>query len=148
MHKSNSVTKNNFIQIKQLAHLRLIMGFIGFIFIGCADNAPEKQEKPEKKLFEMVPADSSGVSFMNELQESEDFHYYNYIYSYIGGGVAAADFDNDGNIDLFFTSNQGPERLYRNLGDLKFQDITAQSGLKDTEGFDTGVSVVDINADG
>lgn len=131
--------------IKQLVHLRSIFGFIGFVFLGCADNAPKKSEK---KLFETVPADSSGVSFKNELHESEDFHYYKYIYSYIGGGVAAADFDNDGNIDLFFTSNQSPERLYRNQGGLKFRDITATSGLKDIEGFDTGVSVVDINADG
>ncbi|MCM4157039.1 VCBS repeat-containing protein [Gramella sp. AN32] len=134
-----------FRQIKQLLHLRFVFGFVSFVFLGCTDDSPKNIEK---KLFEILPANYSGISFKNELQESEDFHYYKYIYSYIGGGVAAADFDNDGNIDLLFTSNQGPEKLYRNLGDLKFEDITASSGLKDIEGFDAGISVVDINADG
>jgi len=131
--------------IDQLVNLRLVLGLVSFVFFGCAEDT---LKKPEKKLFEIVSVDASGVNFKNEIQESEEFHYYNYIYSYIGGGVAAADFDNDGNIDLFFTSNQGTERLYLNLGNLKFQDITETSGLKDMEGFDTGVSVVDINADG
>lgn len=89
--------------------------FIGLILLGCADQSPKKLDK---KLFEVVPVNSSGINFGNKLKESENFHYYKYIYSYIGGGVAAADFDNDGNIDLFFTSNQGPEKLYRNQGVL------------------------------
>lgn len=44
-------------------------------------------------------------------------------------GVAAGDFDNDGDVDLFIA---GVHRnvLYRNLGNGKFQDVTAESGIK------------------
>jgi hypothetical protein len=45
-------------------------------------------------------------------------------------GAAAADFDNDGNVDLF-VANVGGSILYRNLGNGKFQDITAASGIHD-----------------
>ncbi len=44
-------------------------------------------------------------------------------------GVAAADYDNDGNVDLFVTGVK-ENHLYRNLGNGKFQDITAKSGIK------------------
>ncbi len=47
-------------------------------------------------------------------------------------GVAAADFDNDGNVDLFVTGVQH-NILYRNLGNGKFEDVTAKSGIKSNE---------------
>ncbi|MDQ6663097.1 MAG: CRTAC1 family protein [Acidobacteriota bacterium] len=43
-------------------------------------------------------------------------------------GAAAADFDNDGNVDLFVTG-VNENHLYRNLGNGKFQDVTAKSGI-------------------
>ena len=45
-------------------------------------------------------------------------------------GAAAADFDNDGNVDLF-VANVGGSILYRNLGNGKFQDVTAAAGIRD-----------------
>ena len=56
---------------------------------------------PAKELFTSVPADVSGLEFQNRILESEQLHYYKYQYIYIGGGVAAADFNNDGLEDLF-----------------------------------------------
>jgi hypothetical protein len=47
-------------------------------------------------------------------------------------GVAAGDFDNDGNVDLFIAGVHH-NLLYRNVGNGKFQDITAQSGIKSNE---------------
>ncbi|MEZ4281639.1 MAG: FG-GAP-like repeat-containing protein [Myxococcota bacterium] len=51
-----------------------------------------------------------------------------------GGGAAAADFDADGDVDLFvpMRGNQ-PNRLYRNLGDGTFEEIAAAAGLADLE---------------
>ena len=47
-----------------------------------------------------------------------------------GLGAAAADYDNDGFIDLYVT-NYGPNRLYRNNGDGTFSDVTVEAGVGD-----------------
>ena len=99
-------------------------------------------------LFSQITAEYSGINFENKIVENEVFNYYKYIYAYNGAGVAAADFNNDGLEDLFFISNLKAHKLYLNKGDFQFEDITIKSGIKKSPGFDTGVSVIDINNDG
>jgi hypothetical protein len=70
------------------------------------------------------------------------------MYIYTGAGVASGDIDNDGLIDLYFVSNAGPNKLYKNKGGLKFEDITIASKAEDYLGFSTGVSMWDANGDG
>lgn len=100
------------------------------------------------KLFTNVPTEISGLTFENKVLESEKLHYYKYQYIYMGGGVAAADFNNDGLQDLFFTSNIYPNKLFLNKGNFKFEDITKKAGIVKRVGFDTGVSIADVNNDG
>ena len=64
-----------------------------------------------------------------------------------GMGVAAADFDNDGNLDLFVTG-YGHSVLYRGLGNCKFEDVTEKSGLGGITGFATGAAWGDYDRDG
>ena len=90
----------------------------------------------------------SGVNFNNKLSPKADLNILNYLYYYNGAGIASGDFDNDGFIDLYFTSNQGPDKLYLNQTQLKFKDITEQAGISNTTGWTSGVSTVDINNDG
>jgi hypothetical protein len=71
-----------------------------------------------------------------------------YEYFYNGGGVAAGDFNNDGLIDLYFTGNMSPNKLYLNKGGFRFEDITKQAGVSGKTGWKTGVSVADVNGDG
>jgi hypothetical protein len=108
----------------------------------------ESKEIKERQLFTIVPSNSTGVSFSNNITETEDFYYYKYIYSYNGGGVASADFNNDGYEDLFFVSNTEESKLYINSGNFKFTDQTKSSGISIASGFSAGVTVVDINNDG
>ncbi len=64
-----------------------------------------------------------------------------------GMGVAVADFDNDGNLDLFVTG-QGHSVLYRGLGNCKFEDVTEKAGLGGITGFATGAAWGDYDRDG
>lgn len=103
----------------------------------------------EKTLFEKLSPEESGITFTNQVTESEKENILNYEYFYNGGGVASGDFNNDGLVDLYFTGNQVDNKLYINKGNLKFEDITEKSGTAGRKGaWKTGVSVVDINADG
>lgn len=105
-------------------------------------------QKP-KTLFQLLSAEQSGVRFENKLNESESQNILAYEYFYNGGGVAAADFNNDGLTDLYFTGNQVNNKLYLNRGQLSFEDITQQAGVQGRPGgWKTGVSVADVNADG
>ena len=100
------------------------------------------------KLFELLDPKTTKVTFVNELPETAEFNILNYLYYYNGGGVAAGDIDNDGLPDLYFTSNMGSNRLYRNSGDYRFEDITAEAGVAGTEGWTTGATMADVNGDG
>ena len=72
-----------------------------------------------------------------------------YEYFYNGGGAAAGDFNNDGLVDLYFTSNMNDNKFYLNKGNMQFQDITLASHAAGRPGpWKTGVNAVDINADG
>jgi hypothetical protein len=62
-------------------------------------------------------------------------------------GVAVADFDNDGNLDLFVTG-YGRSVLYRGLGNCKFNDVTEKAGLSGITGFATGAAWGDYDRDG
>lgn len=105
--------------------------------------------KSEDTLFELMSASKTGVDFKNLLVEDEENNVLNYEYFYNGGGVAVADFNNDGLTDIYFTANQLSDKLYLNKGELKFEDITEKAGIAHKNGeWKTGVSVVDINQDG
>ena len=99
-------------------------------------------------LFELLPPEATGVTFVNELPETPDFNIINYLYYYNGGGVAVGDIDNDGLPDLYFTSNLGRDRLYLNKGDFEFEDISEQAGVTGPDGWTSGVTMADVNADG
>jgi hypothetical protein len=104
--------------------------------------------KNNEKLFRLLDAKETGLDFNNKIFESDSFNILTYEYIYNGGGVAAADFNNDSIVDLFFTGNQVSNRLYLGQGNLKFRDVTKESGLISDLKWSSGVSVVDINNDG
>ena len=101
-----------------------------------------------KTLFERLSAKETGIKFKNEILETNQLNVLVYEYFYNGGGVAAADFDNDGLVDLYFTANMDSDKIYKNLGNLHFEDKSDVAKLHWNGEWKTGVTVVDINNDG
>ena len=97
-----------------------------------------------KTGFTFLGPDRTGISFTNELSDwaSAENRVLNN-----GSGVAAGDFDSDGRPDLFFCSLNNQNRLFRNLGDWQFADVTAQVGLKFPTGYYRAALFADLNGD-
>ncbi|MCB1018554.1 MAG: VCBS repeat-containing protein, partial [Acidobacteria bacterium] len=96
----------------------------------------------------------SGVEFVLANHPSARKH----LVETMAGGVAAFDFDGDGLVDLFFANGAPAEtlekagpgdsnRLYRNRGGMRFEDVTAKAGLAGV-GFSTSADAADYDNDG
>lgn len=105
-------------------------------------------KKDPDTLFRLLDAKKTGISFNNNIVETDTFNILTDEYIFNGGGVAVGDFNNDGLPDLFFTGNQVANKLYLNEGNLKFKDVSQEAGIEAADRWSTGVTVVDINGDG
>ena len=113
--------------------------------IACTSSDPAPTQ--DQTLFEYLPSSQTGIHFTNQINETVNRNIGMYDYFYNGAGVACGDFDNDGLTDIFFTGNDAPNRIYKNNGELQFED---QSGttFSNKQTWSTGVTLVDINQDG
>ena len=127
------------VSIRDLCFRLLLISFGLFILIGCTK---------EQAMFTQLDSISTGISFTNQLVETEERNILTYEYLYNGGGVATGDFNNDGLIDLYFSGNQVENKLYLNEGQLSFRDVTQLAGVSGKQAWKTGVSVADVNGDG
>jgi enediyne biosynthesis protein E4 len=100
------------------------------------------------QLFEKLPASKTHIDFTNQITETPEFNILDYLYFYNGGGVSSGDINNDGLVDLFFTSNQGKNKLYLNKGNMEFEDISVKAGIEGFSDWKTGVTMADVNGDG
>ncbi len=107
-----------------------------------------QEHKPHQPMFTLMDTAQTGISFENTLTFNNDFNIYRYRNYYNGGGVGMGDINNDGLIDLYFTGNMVPNKLFLNKGNFKFEDITAQAGVGGERAWSTGVSMADVNGDG
>jgi hypothetical protein len=94
--------------------------------------------------FQLMPHLNTGISFTNQLPVAR--HMTNQMLLN-GSGVAAADVDGDGQCDLYFNSIDGPNKLFRNLGDWKFEDIAVNAGVECLEFDATACVLADLNGD-
>src|SRR6478609_9871261 len=119
-----------------------------FVFLWCFSTCVALAQQP---LFKLLAAKETNIKFSNDISETESLNVLSYEYFYNGAGVAVGDINNDGLPDLFFTANMKPNKLYLNLGHLKFKDITTEAcpELKGrSKGWKTGVTMADVNGDG
>ena len=102
----------------------------------------------EKILFTSLPSSHTGVNFINVILEKDSINIIDYEYVYNGGGVALADFNNDGLTDIYFTANLSSNKLYLNKGNMQFTDVTNEAMVTGEGRWCNNVAVVDINNDG
>ncbi len=92
---------------------------------------------------------AAGITFVHDQRPTPEKH----MSETFGSGVAWIDFDNDGDQDLYFVNGApgSSNALYRNEGNGRFTDVTAQAGLAMADarhGHKTGVAVGDFDRDG
>ena len=121
--------------------MRLIYFLFFSLLIACnPTQSNEKEHIPQ--LFTMILAEDSGINFTNQLDYNKDFNIYTYRNFYNGGGIAIGDINKDGLMDVYFTANMHPNKLFLNKGDFKFEDITDKAGVAGTRAWSTGVTMV------
>ena len=99
-------------------------------------------------LFSLMNEKATGLSYLNEIREDDSLNVMRYEYLYNGAGVGIADFNNDGLMDVFFSGNTGPNKLFLNDGNFHFTDITRKANVKGNGTWSTGVCLADVNGDG
>ncbi len=91
--------------------------------------------------------EESGIQFVNRCVPDAGRRIQTAHYDH-GNGIAAADVDGDGLIDLYFVSQVGGNQLWRNLGGGRFEDITASAGVGLPGRIGVSASFADTDNDG
>ncbi len=118
----------------------------------CSTEAPPPSAEAESQLPTPLALEAVDLGFVHDNGARGNFYYPEMMQG--GGGLL--DFDGDGLLDIYLVQS-GPlpptgdaaaaNVLLRNLGDLQFEDVTAQAGVGDT-GYGSGLAVGDIDGDG
>lgn len=123
------------------------------------DTLPALEENKQKQVraakswkifhaFEFVDGyEQSGIRFEHHVVDDAGKNYKAVHYDH-GTGLAVADVDGDGRLDVYFVNQLGGNQLYRNLGKGKFSDITAAAGVGLAERICVTASFGDIDNDG
>lgn len=139
------------VPIRAVEACPLVMALASTILLGCSRKASTSATPADvpKKLPGFVDvASEAGIDFRmhflpNEQGETFKINLYDH-----GCGVAVGDYDGDGDDDIYLLNQLGPNGLFRNRGDGKFEDVTAEVGLALDDRISVGATFSDYDNDG
>jgi hypothetical protein len=101
-------------------------------------------------LFTKISSDFSGLDVINAYDDPEMWNsrYQEFKGGSVGTGITVGDVDGDGWLDLYVVNKSGPNRLYRQVEPLRFEDITDQAGVSGGSEWSSGASFADVDNDG
>lgn len=130
----------------RFSQYRFCLG-VGLVFLMAVGVAGDPLAPPSKgtgaTLFTVMPAGQTGIVVENNYADPGMWkeRYRELTFGAMGTGVAIGDYDNDGRPDVFVVSKTETSRLFRNLGNWKFLDVTESAGLAGASGLiDQGVA--------
>ncbi|HAA87078.1 MAG TPA: hypothetical protein DCE22_02415, partial [Verrucomicrobiales bacterium] len=106
-----------------------------------------KGNSKSSALFEPIAAEDSGIDFVNLVDNQHPLSRL-YILGYACGGISIGDVDGDGWDDIYCTGGPGDSVLYKQVGKLKFEDITLESGVSAKGHWSVSSQFVDVDNDG
>ena len=124
-----------------------LFGFKLFVFILLMSITACTPEESIPPVFYELSPDQTNITFTNTVTWDDSLNVQTDSFLYNGAGVAIGDINNNGLPDIFLSGNMVSSRLYLNLGDMQFEDITESAGIT-TDVRATGASMVDINNNG
>lgn len=139
---TNNTSKKSYNSLTLLIRFAIFCGTVSVCF------AQQNNKTDNSKLFSLLPTEYTNIDFKNTVVDTKEFNVLEYVAFYQGAGVGIGDFNNDGLPDIYFAGNQVSDKLYLNLGNLQFKDITISAGILNKGGWSTGINILDINGDG
>jgi hypothetical protein len=106
---------------------------------------------PGKTMFTTLATEHTGIQAFNAYDDPRMWWelYREFSLGAIGSGVSICDYDADGWPDVYVVSKTGPNRLFRNLGDFRFEDSTERAGVAGPVGsWKQGAAFADVDNDG
>lgn len=127
---------------------RLVFFICCCLLIGCESQQTDDSIQQPDTTFTLMNAEDTQIDFVNQVEGNADFNVLTYRNFYNGGGVAIGDLNGDQLPDIYFTANEGANKLYLNRGNWTFEEVGEQASVAGTKNWSTGVAFADVNGDG